>query len=61
MFFYEADVSILQYLIRNGANVNAADDFGSTPLHHSCNKGNLRVVQELTQTQGIDIEVYINL
>ena len=30
------DVSVLQYLIDNGANINTKDDEGRTPFYYTC-------------------------
>jgi ankyrin repeat protein len=43
-------------LLSVGADVNAKDNLGVTPLHWACEKGHVRVVNEL-QEHGADIEV----
>lgn len=50
---YEA---IVEYLLINGANVNAEDDFGWKPLHRALvNRGGERVAQMLL-THGADVD-----
>ena len=40
-------VEIAQALITAGADVNAKDEFGCTPLHGATNNGNTEIAQAL--------------
>ena len=42
---------IVELLIANGADVNAKDDVGTTPLHHAITKE----IAELLITNGADV------
>lgn len=43
----EENMIIVQQLILHGADVNATDFFGSTPLHHACYNGHIETVKFL--------------
>lgn len=43
----EGHLEVCQYLIDNGARVNAVDDDGETPLHEAASEGRLDVVKLL--------------
>src|ERR1700726_4804403 len=43
------DVETADLLIRAGANVNAANSYGVTPLWEACNNGNAAMVEKLAQ------------
>ncbi|KAI0226875.1 hypothetical protein LSAT2_022672 [Lamellibrachia satsuma] len=55
---YESTVdnSVIIYLVSQGANVNVADIYGSTPLHFAAMRGNEVATKELMECRGIDIE-----
>ena len=59
MVAYESTVdnSVIIYLVSQGANVNVADIYGSTPLHFAAMRGNEVATKELMECRGIDIEV----
>ena len=46
-------VEMAQVLVENGANVNARNSQGSTPLHPACSRGNKKVVKYLL-SKGAD-------
>ncbi|XP_013386790.1 transient receptor potential cation channel subfamily A member 1 homolog, partial [Lingula anatina] len=48
--------SVVKYLIERGANVNAQDYYGLTPLHFAAMRGNDRVCRELLSVPDIYIE-----
>eukprot|EP00795_Rhopilema_esculentum_P017434 gene17434-9036_t len=50
------DDSIILYLLKNSADINARDYYGATPLHYAAQRGNLMSVNELLTKQSIDIE-----
>ena len=35
---------VVDLIINKGANVNDIDQFGNTPLHEACRKGNMKIV-----------------
>ena len=41
------NLKTIKYLIDNGADVNAVNDFGETPLHWCCKEGNLEITRLL--------------
>ena len=41
------DLALVQQLLQNGANAEATDTHGDTPLHRACEGGHLRVVRYL--------------
>lgn len=49
--------TMILFLLSQKANVNARDNYGSTPLHYAVAKGNADAVSELLTHPGIDIEV----
>ena len=48
--------SIIKFLLKHNANVNAKDDFGSTPLHYAAMRGNVAAVQHLLNRKEINLE-----
>ena len=51
--------SIILYLLKNGAIINATDYYGATPLHYAAQRGNVVAVNELMSKSEIDIEVRV--
>lgn len=49
--------SMISFLLSQKADVNACDNYGSTPLHYAVARGNPLAVAELLTHIGIDIEV----
>jgi ankyrin repeat protein len=56
----ENNLPEVRRLLSNGADVNAKDRHGGTPLHYACYKGHLAVGNELLD-HGADIEAKTNL
>ena len=51
---YNGYLSIVEYLISKGADINAKDDDGNTPLHTASSNGHLPIVEYLI-SKGADI------
>ena len=49
--------SVILYLARKGADVNARDKYGLTPLHYSAMRGNDDAALDLLQITETKIEV----
>src|ERR1051326_1016639 len=47
-----ADLGMAELLIRAGANVNAANDYGATPLWLACTDGNTRSEENTSELQS---------
>ena len=45
--------SVIDYMISNGADINAEDKYEMTPLHHSAIRGNQQALERLLRTPGI--------
>ena len=43
----EAQSSVIDYLIKQGSDVNVRDIYGQTPLHYACMRGNEVACREL--------------
>ena len=48
--------TIMEFLIDNGADVNAEDTYGMTPLHHTAIRGNIDALKVLLNSSRIDKE-----
>ena len=48
--------AVVQYLVENGADLNAPDKYGMAPLHHSAMRGNKKAMQRLLNSPGIVLE-----
>ena len=44
---------VVDYLIDNGADINAQDKYGMTALHHTAIRGNRKALQRLLNSPGI--------
>ena len=44
---------IIEYLIENGADINAQDKYGMSPLHHTAIRGNQEALKVLLKSPGI--------
>jgi ankyrin repeat protein len=55
----KADLKEVKRLLERGADVNAKDDSGITPLHWAANNGN-KAVAELLIAKGADVEAKNN-
>ena len=51
----ESNLSIVEYLISKGADIEAKDYLDKTPLHYACQKGHLKIVEYLV-SKGANIE-----
>ncbi|XP_067947890.1 transient receptor potential cation channel subfamily A member 1 homolog isoform X2 [Watersipora subatra] len=51
-----AEDSIIAFLVRNGADPNAQDDYGSTPLHFAAMRDNECALLDLLCMRGVKIE-----
>jgi len=47
MVCHHQNISLIQLIIENTANVNITNALGETPLHHACSKNNVFAVEEL--------------
>ena len=45
--------AVVEYLIDQGADINAQDKYGMTPLHHTAIRGNRKALQKLLSSPGI--------
>lgn len=45
---------IVEYLIKKGANMNALDDKGTTPITYAANAGNIHIIEIFTKN-GVDL------
>ena len=50
----------MKYLLKNGADPNAVDYYGQTPLHYATLKGNIAAAEILLNNSGADVEVIIS-
>ena len=55
--FGQAQESVITYLISKGAQVNAVDIYGQTPLHFAAMRGNEVACKDLLNIPGVNIEV----
>lgn len=46
-FYFKSDISVVKYLLFNGAHVDPQDSVGATPLFHAAYKGHLPVLKSL--------------
>ena len=44
---------VVDYLVDNGADINAQDKYGMTPMHHTAIRGNRKALQRLLITPGM--------
>lgn len=55
--YQPAPDSVIAFLVRKSADINAKDLYGSTPLHFAAMRGNETAVLDLLCQTGINIEV----
>jgi len=48
-------LSVVDFLIEQGVDINSRDRSGKTALHHAVVKGSLKMVEYLIQIEGIDV------
>ena len=53
------DLEIVKYLLENGADINAKDNYGTTALMKASSNGQLEIVQFLIEN-GADINIKNN-
>ena len=53
----EGHLTIVEYLISKGANINAKDENGDYVIHYASKEGLLPIVQNLIEQQNIDIDI----
>ena len=53
----QANIDVLEYLLKLGAHVNLFDFYNLTALHHAAMRGNSRCVKILIEQEGIALEV----
>lgn len=46
----------MEYLISNGANINAKDKYELSGLHHAAMRGNVNAIKKLLKVDGIEKE-----
>lgn len=50
------DITILDLLVQNGANVNAFDKIGMSPINHACFVHNINAMRALLNVKGIKLD-----
>ena len=53
----KANVQALKHLVHAGADINARDVAGATPLHYLAERGNAGLLKEIAQELGADVHV----
>lgn len=53
---YKGNDTIIEYLIKNGCNINEKSENGLTPLHWACSSGNLAAAKKLIEL-GADVRI----
>lgn len=54
-FFFK--FQIVRILLANHANINAADNMGSTPLHRAASKGNIKIMKIFLEEYSNQLDV----
>ena len=49
----------MNFLIEEGASVNAKDKYELTALHHAAMRGNVSAIKRLLEDDGIEKEVFV--
>lgn len=52
------NLKLLKYLYKKGAEINALDNFGCTPLHRAIESDQIEMVEFLLE-QGADVELKV--
>ncbi|MGI2299055.1 ankyrin repeat domain-containing protein [Candidatus Cardinium hertigii] len=50
-----SDIELVNYLLKNGANINQRNDYGHTPLYSAAKEGNIEIVKVLLKDENIDV------
>ena len=53
----QAQSSVIAYLVKMGSDLNVRDQYGQTPLHYACMRGNEVACGELLNYKLVEIEV----
>jgi ankyrin repeat protein len=58
-YYRRCEAETIKYILKNGADVNAQDNMGKTPLHMACKKGSVKYIRILIEN-GADVNAKDN-